>query len=85
MKRCFKRKRPKISDLGERWFYLQFEDVSANHSFPSGDTAQAAVFAVTLGYTVDYWYFLGIVTIVPYAALGMILHSMSLYYVCTSL
>jgi len=72
MKRCFKRKRPKLSDVGERWFYLQFEDVSANHSFPSGDTAQAAVFAVTLGYTVDYWYFFGLITIVPYAALGRI-------------
>ena len=60
-----------MTGLGERWFYLQFEDVSSNHSFPSGDTAQAAVFAVTLGYTVSYWYFLGIITIVPYAALGM--------------
>jgi len=71
-KRCFKRPRPKLSELGHRWFYLQFEDVSAHHSFPSGDTAQAAVFAVTLGYTVDSWYFLGLFTVVPYAALGRI-------------
>lgn len=71
MKRFIKRSRPKVSDLGERWFYLGFEDVSTEHSFPSGDTSQSAVFAVTLGYSISEYYFLGLVCIVPFVALGM--------------
>ena len=72
MKRCIKRSRPKLSDLGERWFYLGFEDVSAEHSFPSGDTSQSAVFAVTLGYSISEYYFLGLVCVTPFVALGML-------------
>jgi len=72
MKRCFKRPRPRLSDLGARWFYLQFEDVSAEHSFPSGDTAQAAVFSVTLGYSIDEYYWLGMACVVPFVALGRV-------------
>merc|ERR1719295_2425129 len=72
MKRCFKRPRPRMGDLGVRWFYLQFEDVSAEHSFPSGDTAQAAVFSVTLGYSIDEYYWLGMACVVPFVALGRV-------------
>ena len=72
MKRAIKRPRPKLSELGERWFYLGFEDVSAEHSFPSGDTSQSAVFCVTLGYSIDHYYFLGLAFITPLVALGMI-------------
>eukprot|EP00484_Ammonia_sp_Unknown_P021103 CAMPEP_0197036290 /NCGR_PEP_ID=MMETSP1384-20130603/13846_1 /TAXON_ID=29189 /ORGANISM="Ammonia sp." /LENGTH=250 /DNA_ID=CAMNT_0042466457 /DNA_START=31 /DNA_END=783 /DNA_ORIENTATION=+ len=72
MKRCFKRRRPKISDLGQRWFYLAFEDVSAEHSFPSGDTSQSAVFAVTLGYSINKYYFLGLLCVTPLVALGRV-------------
>eukprot|EP01083_Nonionella_stella_P222153 793048_1 len=60
MKRCIKRNRPKKDDLGHRWFYLEFEDVSPEHSFPSGDTSQSAVFAVTLGYSLNPIYFFGL-------------------------
>eukprot|EP01083_Nonionella_stella_P066347 174666_1 len=65
MKRCIKRNRPQKADLGERWFYLEFEDVSPAHSFPSGDTSQSAVFAVTLGYSLNpicYAFFINIIT-----------------------
>ena len=71
MKRCIKRSRPKLSDLGERWFYLSFEDVSTEHSFPSGDTSQSAVFAVTLGYSISEYYFLGLFCVTPFVALGI--------------
>eukprot|EP01084_Bolivina_argentea_P110810 197799_1 len=72
MKRCIKRSRPKISDLGQRWFYLSFEDVSTEHSFPSGDTSQSAVFAVTLGYSLDSDYFYLLFCVTPFVALGRI-------------
>eukprot|EP00483_Globobulimina_turgida_P013757 UN13783 len=72
MKRCFKRTRPNISELGQRWFYLSFEDVSAEHSFPSGDTSQSAVFGVTLGISVDYYYYFALFCVTPFGALGRI-------------
>ena len=76
LKRTIKRKRPKASDLGNRWFYLSFEDSNANHSFPSGDTAQSAVFSVTLGYSISKYYFLGIFIITPLVGLGIALYFM---------
>ena len=51
LKHAFGRHRPDSTLMGARLWTLSFEKLAENSSFPSGDTAQSAVAAVTLYWT----------------------------------
>lgn len=82
IKALTQRERPKREFLGGRGLQLDFEHVDANHSCPSGDTAQAVVFVVVFwsevsshggsALSTDYWADLALLLVPMWVALGRV-------------